>query len=70
MQLGEKILDLVEPHFQDAGLSPEDKETLFEMLNFALLLRYGFDSEEYKQKYQEFQKKFGKFGRSDKSKVW
>jgi len=56
MQLGEKILDLVEPYFQDANLSPEDKKTLIDTKHLGLLLRWGFDEAEYDQKYEEFLK--------------
>ncbi|MCL2347580.1 MAG: redoxin domain-containing protein [Planctomycetaceae bacterium] len=54
MRLGDEILALVEPCFQEANLSPERKSYLAQTKNLGLLLRYGFDEAEYDKKYEKF----------------
>lgn len=56
MRLGDEILALVDPCFEEAEISPERKTYLAQTKNLALLLRYGFDDAEYEKKYEEFLK--------------
>ena len=52
--MGDEILGLVEPFMENPDLTEGNKKFLTDRKLLGLQLRYGFDNEQYEQKYVEF----------------